>query len=71
MAAEPAHVPLGESGETCDRLVDPRELARAERPAKVVEPAVEAEPLVLEEAADLSLSKGRQIIDEQGERMFK
>jgi hypothetical protein len=24
----------------------------------------------LEEAADLSLSKGRQIIDEQGERMF-
>ena len=25
----------------------------------------------LEEAADLSLSKGRQIIDEQGERMFK
>jgi hypothetical protein len=25
----------------------------------------------IEEAADLSLSKGRQIIDEQGERMFK
>lgn len=25
----------------------------------------------LEEAADLSLSKGRQIVDEQGERMFK
>lgn len=25
----------------------------------------------LEEAADLSLSKGRQIIDEQGDRMFK
>jgi hypothetical protein len=24
----------------------------------------------IEEAADLSLSKGRQIIDEQGERMF-
>ncbi|MGE0238004.1 MAG: HlyU family transcriptional regulator [Parvibaculaceae bacterium] len=24
----------------------------------------------LEEAADLSLSKGRQIVDEQGERMF-
>jgi hypothetical protein len=24
----------------------------------------------MEEAADLSLSKGRQIIDEQGERMF-
>lgn len=25
----------------------------------------------LEEAADLSLSKGRQIVDEQGDRMFK
>lgn len=25
----------------------------------------------LDEAADLSLSKGRQIVDEQGERMFK
>ena len=25
----------------------------------------------IEEAADLSLSKGRQIIDEQGEKMFK
>lgn len=25
----------------------------------------------LEEAADLSLSKGRQIVDEQGERVFK
>jgi hypothetical protein len=25
----------------------------------------------IEEAADLSLSKGRQIIDEQGDRMFK
>jgi len=25
----------------------------------------------LDEAADLSLSKGRQIVDEQGDRMFK